>query len=169
MVIVIGSGGHTTEILSIVKSLGSHYVPRYYIMANTDNMSEDKVKQVQSHSDTEFHIYKIPRSREVKQSWISTVVSTLHATLYSFPRVIQLQPEIILCNGPGTCIPICIAGLFLKCLLRPVKIIYIESICRVETLSLSGKILYHLADAMFVQWPQLQAKYPKTKYLGRIV
>ena len=49
------------------------------------------------------------------------------------------------------------------------KIIYVESICRVETLSMSGKILYHIADHMLVQWQSLLTKYPKCQYIGRVV
>jgi beta-1,4-N-acetylglucosaminyltransferase len=49
------------------------------------------------------------------------------------------------------------------------KIIYMESICRVETLSMSGKILYHIADHMLVQWQSLLTKYPKCQYIGRVV
>jgi beta-1,4-N-acetylglucosaminyltransferase len=52
----------------------------------------------------------------------------------------------------------------------PVKIIYVESIARTRKLSLSGLILYHLrlADVLFVQWKELQAKFPRTKYVGRL-
>lgn len=48
---------------------------------------------------------------------------------------------------------------------------YIESIARVKTLSLSGKILYvfRLADDFVVQWPQLVQKYPRSIYIGRVV
>lgn len=48
------------------------------------------------------------------------------------------------------------------------KIIFCESFARVQHLSLTGKLLYWLADEFVVQWPQLQAKYPKTTYLGVI-
>lgn len=76
----------------------------------------------------------------------------------------------VLCNGPGTCIPLCAAGLLLGILgLKRVLLVYVESICRVESLSLSGKILYHFADYFFVQWKPLKAKYPKSVYIGRIV
>lgn len=76
----------------------------------------------------------------------------------------------VLCNGPGTCIPLCAAGLLLGILgLKRVLLVYVESICRVESLSLSGKILYHFADYFFVQWKPLQVKYPKSVYIGRIV
>lgn len=75
----------------------------------------------------------------------------------------------VLCNGPGTCVPLCAAGLLLGILgLKRVLIVYVESICRVETLSLSGKILYYLSDYFFVQWAPLKDKYPKSIYLGRL-
>lgn len=76
----------------------------------------------------------------------------------------------VLCNGPGTCVPICVSALLLGILgIKKVIIVYVESICRVETLSLSGKILWHLSDYFIVQWPTLKEKYPKSVYLGRIV
>ena len=76
----------------------------------------------------------------------------------------------MLCNGPGTCVPICISALLLGILgIKKVIIVYVESICRVEHLSLSGKILFHLSDYFIVQWPTLKEKYPKSVYLGRIV
>jgi len=57
-------------------------------------------------------------------------------------------------------------------LIRPLssKIIFVESICRTRTLSLTGKIVYHLrlADTLFVQWPELQASYPRATYSGRV-
>ena len=51
------------------------------------------------------------------------------------------------------------------------QIVYVESIARVSKLSLSGTILYrmHLADAVFVQWPELQMKYPRSLYAGRVM
>ncbi|KAH9504196.1 UDP-N-acetylglucosamine transferase subunit [Bulinus truncatus] len=173
VLIVVGSGGHTSEILTLVKSLGSNYCPRYYVLAETDTTSENKVKQCEllkselSHS-SEYSIWYIPRSREVKQSYLTSIWTTLVAIVYTFPLVFKLNPEVILCNGPGTCIPICIAGLFLK-LKRNTIIVYVESFCRVYTLSLSGKLLYRFVDSFFVQWPELLLRYPKAKYVGRLV
>ena len=51
-------------------------------------------------------------------------------------------------------------------------IIFVESICRVSTLSMSGNILYHLklANKFYVHWNDLVLKYPRCLYLGgRIV
>uniref|UniRef100_A0AAZ3P3V9 UDP-N-acetylglucosamine transferase subunit ALG14 n=1 Tax=Oncorhynchus tshawytscha TaxID=74940 RepID=A0AAZ3P3V9_ONCTS len=87
-----------------------------------------------------FTIQSIPRSLEVCQSWSSSVVTTLNALLYSFSLV--FRPDMVLCNSSGTCVPLCDAGVILG--LKMVLIVYVESICRVESLSLCGKILYPL-------------------------
>jgi beta-1,4-N-acetylglucosaminyltransferase len=53
--------------------------------------------------------------------------------------------------------------------LKRITIVFVESICRVESLSLSGRIVYYFADHIVVQWPELKEKYPMTRYLGRLV
>ncbi|XP_035268022.1 UDP-N-acetylglucosamine transferase subunit ALG14 homolog isoform X2 [Anguilla anguilla] len=175
LLVVAGSGGHTTEVLRLVESLSLAYSPRHYVIADTDKMSEDKIRTLETSKNgmdvqPKFTIHHIPRSREVRQSWSSSVLTTLNALLYSVPLVFKLRPDMVLCNGPGTCVPLCVAGLLLGALgVKKVLIVYVESICRVETLSLSGKILYHLSDYFFVQWSTLKDKYPRSVYIGRIV
>ncbi|GFR62322.1 UDP-N-acetylglucosamine transferase subunit ALG14-like protein [Elysia marginata] len=166
MLAVMGSGGHTREMLSLVNSLGAHYSPRYFVIAETDKMSEHKIKETET-SNSEI-IY-IPRSREVKQSYLTSILSTMRAVVFSVPVVFHLKPDVILTNGPGTCIPVCFAGLMLRITgLHHTTVVYVESFCRVESLSLSGKLLYYLIDDFFVQWPQLKEKYPRAKYIGRL-
>ncbi|PHU19759.1 UDP-N-acetylglucosamine transferase subunit ALG14 -like protein [Capsicum chinense] len=77
--------------------------------------------------------------------------------------MIKIRPQVILCNCPGTCIPLCVLGI------RWSSIFYVESIARVRKLSLSGLLLYklHMADQLFVQWPRLKEKYPH--YVGRLM
>lgn len=50
-------------------------------------------------------------------------------------------------------------------------IFYVESIARVQRLSLSAFLVYELrmADQVFVQWPQLKSKYPRAHYVGRLM
>lgn len=38
------SGGHTTEIIRLMESLSAVYTPRHYVLADTDRISEDKVR-----------------------------------------------------------------------------------------------------------------------------
>jgi beta-1,4-N-acetylglucosaminyltransferase len=53
--------------------------------------------------------------------------------------------------------------------LSRVKLIFFESWCRVEDLSLSGKLVRPIADEFIVHWPELAAKYKKCKYYGSII
>ncbi|KXJ10737.1 UDP-N-acetylglucosamine transferase subunit ALG14 homolog [Exaiptasia diaphana] len=182
--IVAGSGGHTTEMLRLMSGLSVMYYPRIYVVADTDKMSKEKIetfenenklqkadKELKDYSTTAYYkIFTVPRSREVRQSWLTTVITTLKATIASFPLIFTHKPEMVIVNGPGTCIPVCAVALIMKIIgVQDTTIVYVESMCRVETLSLSGLILYYFADHFFVQWQKLQERYPKAIYLGRLV
>ena len=81
------------------------------------------------------------------------------------------RPDLLILNGPGTCIPIALATALLNLFcLGDACIIYEESICRVQQLSLSGQLLYYmrLTDELIVQWPQLVQKYPMCKLIEEL-
>ena len=182
--LILGSGGHTAEMLRLLGGMNlENYTPRVYVVAEGDKLSVEKVEKLESKAidnqakptsttSSAVSICKVPRARQVMQSYVTSIFSTLIATLYSLPIVLSASPDLVLCNGPGTCIPICFWAYAMKFFgLRDIKIIYVESFCRVERLSLSGLLLYYLymSDSVFVQWPQLKQKYPRTLYIGRIV
>lgn len=172
--VVLGSGGHTTEMLRLMQAMPSdRYSPRYYVLADTDSTSQERLAQAESSGKNgSYKIFWIPRSREVRQSYASSVISTLISMLRCAPLVFDLKCDVLLCNGPGTCVPVCFfAYLYNLILFRRCQVIFIESMCRVESLSTTGKLLYYLgiADEVFVQWPQLRKKYPTSVYLGRLV
>jgi len=164
---VLGSGGHTTEMIALLKSLDmSRYGPIQVVLAASDATSLPKLRQVPELTEN-VEVHQVYRSREVGQSFTSSIFSTIFATYESIKVVFTSRPELLLCNGPGTCVPVCGAALLLRFLgLGDPYILFAESFCRVETLSLTGRILYPLADNFVVQWPQLIEKYPKAKYIG---
>lgn len=155
--IVLGSGGHTAEMIRILNYLSfENYSPRIYVYADTDSMSIEKVKYLEK-NNIDYKIIKIRRSREVHQSYYTSIYNTVYATLESVPHLWRECPELLLCNGPGTCVPLCIIVFLFKvfCIAQS-TIIFVESFCRVKTLSLTGKILYYIADYQIMQWPYLQ-------------
>ncbi|XP_009944297.1 PREDICTED: uncharacterized protein LOC104342394, partial [Leptosomus discolor] len=98
-------GGHTTEILRLLSCLSESYSPRHYVFADSDKMSEAKIRSFeQKRAETnnssvyraffQFTLDRIPRSREVRQSWTSSVVTTLYSILYSFPLTYKLKPDL---------------------------------------------------------------------------
>lgn len=179
--IIVGSGGHTSEVLRSMANFSPlKFSPRCYVIAETDRISELKVlhyekfleEKWKAESCGKFEIIRIPRSREVRQSYLTSVFSTLWSFVKCFPIVWRFRPDLLLCNGPGTCVPVCFVAFLLRGLSkRNCSIVFMESLCRVETLSMTGLILYHLrmADEMFVQWVQLAKKYPRVKFIGRFV
>lgn len=154
--IILGSGGHTAEMIRILRYLDfKNYTPRIYVYADTDIMSMEKIKSLEK-NNVDYKVYKIRRSREIHQSYYTSVYTTIYAILESVPILWKECPELILCNGPGTCVPLCIIAFLFKIFyIMQTTIIFIESFCRVKTLSLTGKILYNIVDHQIVQWPYL--------------
>ncbi|XP_045657689.1 UDP-N-acetylglucosamine transferase subunit ALG14 homolog isoform X2 [Ursus americanus] len=102
LLVVAGSGGHTTEILRLLENLSNAYSPRHYIIADTDEMSAHKINSFElNRADRdpstmlpEYYIHRIPRSREVQQSWLSTVLTTLYSMWLSFPLTHRVKPDL---------------------------------------------------------------------------
>ena len=66
--------------------------------------------------------------------------------------------------------PVAYAALILRLLcIKRARIAFTESIARTNKLSLSGRLIYPIADSFLVQWPQLAAKYPRAKHVGFVV
>ena len=202
--IVLGSGGHTTEMMSLQSKLNPKiYSPIIHVIANTDHTSEERIlnssrniKDVTTNTSADI-TYRIPRSREVGQSYFTSIFTTLHAFLYAFNIVWKVQPDLVLCNGPGTCLPIVIVAFIMGkwkqniCSCIPLnyhknenntkktnvkssirsrtKIIFVESFCRVQHLSLTGKLLYPIVDRFVVHWDELHEKYPKSELVQTFV
>ncbi|TPX43222.1 hypothetical protein SeMB42_g04811 [Synchytrium endobioticum] len=168
----MGSGGHTSEMMHLLHHIPKHhFTPRIYVIAATDILSAAKVGDIES-DQADVAIRYIPRSREVGQSWLTTVCTTTYACCMSAILVWDVWPDIIICNGPGTCVPIIVAAHLVKILgIKSVAVVFVESFARVQSLSLTGRILYalRLADVFVVQWEQLREKYVRAMYCGRLV
>nr|XP_027068915.1 UDP-N-acetylglucosamine transferase subunit ALG14-like isoform X2 [Coffea arabica] len=123
--IVLGSGGHTAEMINLLNVLQKNsFTPRYYIAAATDNMSLQKAQVLESSWLNEGGVeevgsakfMQIYRSREVGQSYITSVGTTLIALAHALWLMIKIRPHVILCNGPETCIPLCAIAFIFKVL-----------------------------------------------------
>lgn len=98
--IVFGSGGHTTEMAMLLQYVSIHqYRPIHCILAASDTTSLSRLQGVQVLSEARWHT--IHRSREVKQSWVSTVFTSLYSLMEALILMYSIKPELILCNGPG--------------------------------------------------------------------
>lgn len=85
-------------------------------------------------------------------------------TFQSLRIFLKENPKIIVSTGADVTIPICYL-----CKFFGAKVIFIESITRVNDLSLTGKITYPIANIFLVQWEKLTKKYSKAKYWGTVL
>lgn len=89
-------------------------------------------------------------------SWIVGAVLSAHA-------VIVESPDVVISTGAGIVTFFCV---FAK--LLGAKLIYIESMAKVEKPTLTARFLYPFADLFLVQWPSLLKYFPRAKFAGRL-
>lgn len=74
------------------------------------------------------------------------------------------RPDAILSTGAGLAVPFFTAARILG-----IRTVYVESVTRTESLSLSGRIVYPLADRFFVQWPAVAERFKRARYEGAVL
>jgi beta-1,4-N-acetylglucosaminyltransferase len=164
--IVLGSGGHTTEMLELTRNLNPTHYSLTYCQASTDTTSVMRLPP----SPLPPVVYNIPRSREVGQSYWTSLYSTAVALIHAVLLVARLRPHLIITNGPGTAWPIAVAALVGRVLgWCDTKTVFVESYCRVVSLSLTGKLLYYVVDVFCVHWPELHQRCPHSVLLHTFV
>lgn len=153
--IVLGTGGHTTEMCLLLHHLDRTKYNMLFYVYTDDFCRETASKLEEQHGNLgNCHFLWIARSRHVGQSWLSSVYTTALAVPRAVLHVIKHKPALLLCNGPGVCIPICVGAILLNLLWNHrCAIVFVESICRVKKLSLSGRLLQNIATVFIVQWP----------------
>lgn len=78
--------------------------------------------------------------------------------------VIRKRPDVVITTGAGIVVFFCV---FAK--LLGAKLIFIESLAKVQKPTLTARFLYPFCDLFIVQWPGLLKYFPKAKYLGRFL
>ena len=173
IMIILGSGGHTGEILLMIKKLDfNKFSSCYFVSSHNDKNSENKTKEsidMNNFKNTKFQFIKIYRARNVGQSFISSIPTTIYSLIQSFFILIKTRPNMVVSNGPGVAFPIIIIGYILKIfmILYEFKIMFIESYCRSKSISLCGKLVEPFCDRFIVLWKNLETK--KREYLGKIL
>ena len=74
------------------------------------------------------------------------------------------RPDLIITTGAGIAVPF-----IYRAKLAGIPSIFIESLTFSEALSLSGRLVYRVADDFLVQWPALSAKYKRARYHGQVL
>lgn len=152
---VLGSGGHTAQMLKLIDLFGDRF-EYVYLVGRGDNLSVEKITR-------KGEVCVVHRARDHGDNLIITFFKVIRLFWESLRVIRRTKPEAILSAGPGMAVPISMLGKMLG-----KKIIFVESWSRVYKGSTSGKIIYRFADVFFVQWPEMKSVYSRGVYAGRL-
>lgn len=75
----------------------------------------------------------------------------------------RLRPRVIVTTGAGVAVPFCWIGR-----LRGARVVYVESLSRIDGPSLSCRLIAPVASRVYAQWPELAEAYPRARYVGSV-
>ncbi|MGH3024809.1 MAG: PssD/Cps14F family polysaccharide biosynthesis glycosyltransferase [Gaiellaceae bacterium] len=75
-----------------------------------------------------------------------------------------VRPKVVLTTGAGVAVPFAWAGRLLGA-----RVVYVESLTRIERPSLSCRLIAPVASRIYAQWPELTEAVPKARYVGNVV
>lgn len=143
------TGGHLGELKKIIPAVAEHH---YFIITEQSEMSR-------SLKDQERVYYLAQQERK-------NILLLLHLFLNLFMSLyilVRERPKVIITTGAGAVLGLCLLGK-----LFGVKIVYIESFAKVYTASVTGRLIYKIADQFYIQWEQLRDVYPTGTYRGSL-
>lgn len=143
--VVSSCGGHLTEVRCLLPAYGD--LPHFYVL-------NDKALLP---ADMEGRTYFIAHS---ERDW------KLFLNLWeAFVILRKERPDVILSTGAGPVVPFAIVGR----LLFRTRVVFIETVTRVDRPSMTGRIMYRLAHRFFYQWESLGRYYRKGTYGGPLL
>lgn len=144
------AGGHYSELFELQELMDSY---------NSFLVTEDhKMMQVYKQQNKARSWYLRPGTKEHLVRFLWNFPFNIASSMKIYWKV---KPDVIIATGAHTTVPICyIAKAFGK------KVIFIETFANIKTKTLSGKLVYPIADLFLVQWEEMLELYPKAKYKG---
>ena len=152
VIFISSTGGHLNELMQF-KSIFNKY--DYYIITEKDKVNMNLVEEYKE------KIFFLPYGTRAKIfTYIFKYFFLCLKTVYLY---FKIRPDAIVTTGTHTAGPMCIMGKIFRS-----KVIYIETYANRNTKTVTGKLIYPIADLFIVQWEEMLKLYPKAKYGGSI-
>ena len=137
-------GGHLVQILKISKYINE----KNCVFIVNDRIDFDP--QMKN---------KTVRITHATRNW-KQIINIIEA----FYFILKLRPKILLSTGAAPAVPFSLVAKLIG-----TKVIFVESLSRVTKPSLTGRIMYYIADEFYVQWPRLKKIFPSALYFGNLL
>jgi len=159
ILVVLGQGGHTIEMLRLLDMLGTQY--NYsYLISRDDPLSHLHIQ----FPGNIYHAIMPMRKWHHQKTRYLPIGRILLSIIQQLIIILLVRPDIVFSTGPGLAIPAAVWGRLLGA-----KIIHIETGARAVRLSTSGKIMYRISHLFFVQWESMVEQYPRAIFAGRLL
>jgi beta-1,4-N-acetylglucosaminyltransferase len=143
-------GGHLTQLLEL-KPLFMHY--DYHLVTERSPVTES----LKENHPTSYLVFG---ARNALGKYLFKFSFNVLKSLLIF---LKERPDVVVTTGAHTAVPMCyIAKLFRK------KVVFIESFAKSSSPTLSGRMVYPIADLFIVQWESMKTFYPNAIYGGAI-
>lgn len=141
---ISSTGGHLSEMMQL-KSMFKNY--DYHIITEK---TKSNLKLKQEHKGrVNYLIYG------TKDHILSYPFKLLFNCFKSLFFYLQIHPDYIITTGAHTAGPMCLIGKIFGS-----RIIYIETFANISTKTITGRMLYPVADQFIVQWKSMKKNYP---------
>jgi UDP-N-acetylglucosamine:LPS N-acetylglucosamine transferase len=143
--VVSSCGGHLTEVRCLRPAYEDHQ--HFYVLNDSVLLPPDMEEKTYfvSHSERDWKL--------ILNLW------------EAFWIIQKERPDVILSAGAGPAIPFALIGK----LVFGTRFIFVETITRVNSPSLTGTLMYYLADTFFYQHPSLKPFFPKGVFGGTVI
>lgn len=91
------------------------------------------------------------------------IINLIKNTLLTYKILRKEKPDVIISSGAAVAVPFFYLGK-----LFGAKTVYIEVFDRIDSATLTGRLVYPVTDKFIVQWEELKKVYPKAINLGGI-
>lgn len=149
---ISSTGGHLSELLQL-KELFSKY--DYHIITEKTKSNMELLKLYPKKVN-----YLVYGTKSHILSYMFKFPYNIMKSLYFF---LKIRPKVIVTTGAHTCVPMCYIGKLFGS-----KIIYIETFANIHTKTITGRLIYPIADVFVVQWESMLQLYPKAQFGGWI-
>ena len=148
VLLVCSGGGHLSQLWSLRPA----WEPwsRAWVVENPDRLSVLSML-----GDERVAFAHSPAERSVR--------NLLRNSLLAWRVLRATRPSVVLTTGAAVAVPFAWFGR-----LFGAKVVWIESMARVTTPSLSCRMAAPAASRLYVQWPELLAALPRAKYVETV-
>jgi UDP-N-acetylglucosamine:LPS N-acetylglucosamine transferase len=165
ILVALGGGGWHREAYRILQQFSPEEFQFAYVYGHHSG-NHAVADLPMPHPGPRYPMRYLGPTRKHALRWIPNTARFAISFIEAFRLVRRHRPTAVFTLGSATAIPLCAAAK-----VRRIPCTFIESLTRVDDLSVTGRIVYRLrlADRLYVQWAALTRRYPRAAYAGAVI